>query len=55
MRTEHRDTEPTPTSLRRLEQPVNKRQRKYRTWRDDARIKTWCGWRMFVDGNEWQK
>jgi hypothetical protein len=33
---EHRDTAPTPTSLRREQQPRNKR------------VNEWCGWRMSV-------
>lgn len=45
---EHRDTEPTPTSLRRLAQPRNARGRKSAVWRDEVRVNQWCGWRMSV-------
>jgi hypothetical protein len=45
---EHRDTAPTPTSLRREQQPRNKRVRRVPMWRDDKRVNEWCGWRMSV-------
>ena len=45
---EHRDTAPTPTSLRREAQPRNKRVRQVPAWRDDKRVNEWCGWRMSV-------
>ena len=45
---EHRDTAPTPTSLRREQQPRNKRVRRVPMWRDDRRVNEWCGWRMSV-------
>ena len=45
---EHRDTAPTPTSLRREQQPRNKRVRRVPMWRDDNRVNEWCGWRMSV-------
>ena len=45
---EHRDTAPTPTSLRREQQPRNKRVRRVPVWRDERRVNEWCGWRMCV-------
>ena len=45
---EHRDTAPTPTSLRREQQPRNKRVRRVPVWRDEKRVNEWCGWRMSV-------
>ena len=45
---EHRDTTPTPTSLRREQQPRNKRVRRVPVWRDERRVNEWCGWRMSV-------
>jgi len=48
---EHRDTEPTPTSLRREQQPRNKRVRRVPMWRDDKRVNEWCDWTMSVNAH----
>ena len=48
---EHRDTAPTPTSLRREQQPRNKRVRRVPVWRDERRVNEWCGWRMSVSSH----
>jgi hypothetical protein len=45
---EHRNTAPTPTSLRREEQLRNRRKRRVATWRDDRLVNEWCGWRMSI-------
>ena len=43
---QHRDTAPTPTSLRREKQARNKRVRRVATWRNDQLVNEWCGWRI---------
>ena len=48
---EHRDTAPTPTSLRREAQPRNKRVRRVPMWRDDKRVNEWCDWTMSVNSH----
>lgn len=42
---EHRDTAPTPTSLRREEL---ERKSKNAFWWNDKAVNEWCGWRMSI-------
>jgi len=49
---QHRDTAPTPTSLRREEAQRRRKRRRLPAWRDTARVNEWCGWRMKCEATQ---
>lgn len=49
---QHRDTEPTPTSLRREEAQRRRKRRRLPMWQDTARVNEWCGWRMKCEATQ---